>query len=59
MLKLKKKEITDVGFMDPYNIFKDKIIPYTSDLKWRRIYMLRFLDNQYDKTMILIPYIFE
>jgi len=29
MLKLKKKEITDVGFMDPYNIFKDKITPYT------------------------------
>ena len=58
MLGLKKR-MTDVGFMDPYRTFKDKVTPYD---KWRpqvEKNMLRFLDNQHDKTMILVPYNFK
>jgi hypothetical protein len=46
-------------FMDPYCTFKDKITPYA---KWRpqvEKNMLRFLDNQHDKTMIHFPYNFK
>ena len=28
MLKLKKKEMTDVGFFDPNRTFKDMVTPY-------------------------------
>ena len=28
MLKLKKKGMTDVGFMDPNHTFKDTVTPY-------------------------------
>ena len=32
MLKLKKKGMTDVGFMDPNRTFKDMVTPYN---RWR------------------------
>ena len=28
MLKLKKKAMTEVGFIDPNNVFKDNVTPY-------------------------------
>ena len=59
MLKLKRKGLTDVGFMDPNRTFKDIVTPHD---RWRpqaEKNMLRFLDNQHDKTIILFPYNFE
>jgi hypothetical protein len=59
MLKLKRKELTNVGFMDPNCTFKDTLTRYD---RWRpqvENNMFRFLDNQHDKTLILFPYNFE
>ena len=59
MLKLKKKWMTDVGFMDLNRTFKDTVTPYD---RWRpqmEKNLFRFLDNQHDKTLILFPYNFK
>ena len=59
MLKLKRKGLTDVGFMDPNHTFKDTVTPYD---RWRpqvENNLFRFLDNQHDKTLILFPYNFK
>ena len=59
MLKLKKKWMTDVDFMDPNRIFKDTVTPYD---RWRTQVeknLFRFLDKQHDKTLILFPYNFK
>ena len=38
MLKLKKKAMTEVGFIDPNPVFKDRVTPYDNgDLKWRSL----------------------
>ena len=55
MLKL-KKGMTNVGFMDPNRTFKDNITKWRPQVEKN---MLRFLDNQHDKTMILLPYNFK
>ena len=59
MLKLKKKWMTDVGFMDPNRTFRDMVTPYD---RWRpqvKNNPFRFLDKQHDKTLILFPYNFK
>ena len=55
MMKLQKKEMIDVGFIDP----EDMVTPYD---RWRpqvEKNLFRFLDNQHDKTLILFPYNFK
>ena len=56
MLNLKNRGVFDVGFMDPYTIFKDNITKWPDQVERN---MLKFLDNQHYKTMILFPYNFE
>ena len=59
MLKLKRKGLTDVGFMDPNRTCKDTVTPYD---RWRpqvENNMFKFLDNQHNKTLILLPYNFK
>ena len=59
MLKLKRKGLTDVGFMDLNCTFKDTLIRYD---RWRHQAennLFTFLDNQHDKTLILFPYNFK
>ena len=59
MLKLKKKAMTEVGFIDPNNVFKDNVTPYD---RWRpqvEKNLFKFLENQHDKTLILFPYNIE
>jgi len=45
--------------MDPYCIFKDPVTPYAQWRPQMAKNMLRFLDNQHDRTMILLPYNFK
>ena len=59
MMKLKKKEMTDVGFIYPYHVFKDRVTPYD---RWRpqvKKLLFRFLDKNANKTLILFPYGFK
>jgi hypothetical protein len=59
MPKLKKKGLTDVGFMDLNRTFKDMVTPCD---RWRpqvENNLFRFLDNQHDKRLILFPYNFK
>ena len=59
MLKLKRKELTDVGFMDLNRTVKDTVTPYD---RWRpqvENNLFKFLDNQHNKTLILFPYNFK
>ena len=59
MMKLKKKEMTDVGFIDPNHVFNDSVTPYD---RWRpQVEKLRFryLDKKANKTLILFPYGFK
>ena len=59
MLKLKRKQLADVGFMDPNRTFKDRVTPYDRWQPQVEKNLLRFLDNQHDKTLILFPYNFK
>ena len=59
MLKIKRKGLTDVGFMDPNRTFKDTVTPYD---RWRpqvEKLLFRFLDKNANKTLILFPYSFK
>jgi len=59
MLELKKKGLTDVGFMDLNHTFKDTVTPY--DI-WRpqvEKLLFRFLDKNANKTLILFPHSFK
>ena len=59
MLKLKKKAMTEAGFIDPNRVFKDMVTPYD---KWRpqvEKLLFRFLDKNTNKTLILFPYGFK
>ena len=59
MLKLKKKAMTEVGFIDPNRVFKDRVTPYD---KWRpqvEMLLFRFLDKNANKTLVLFPYGFK
>ena len=59
MLKLKRKGLTDIGFMDPNRTFKDTVTPYD---RWRPQVgklLFRFLDKNANKTLILFPYGFK
>ena len=59
MLKLKKKAMTEVGFIDPNRVFKDRVTLYD---KWRpqvEKLLFRFLDKNTNKTPILFPYGFK
>ena len=59
MLKLKRKQLADVGFMDPNRTFKDTVTPYD---RWRpqvEKNLLRLLDNQHNETPILFSYNFK
>ena len=59
MLKLKRKGLTDVGFMDPNRTFKDTVTPYD---RWRpqvENNLFKFLDNQHNKTLIFFPHNFK
>ena len=59
MLKLKKKAMIEVGFIDPNRVFKDRVTPYD---RWRpqvKNNLFTFLDKQHDKTMIMFPYNFK
>jgi hypothetical protein len=58
MLKLKRKGLTDVDFMDPNSTFKDTLTRYD---RWRpqvENNLFRFLDNQHEKTTVLFPFYF-
>ena len=59
MLKLKKKAMIEVSFIDLNRVFKDMVTPYD---KWQpqvEKFLFRFLDKQYDKTLIVFPYNFK
>ena len=59
MLKLKKKEMTDVGFIYPNHVFMDRVTPYD---RWRPQVgklLFRFLDKNANKTLIIFPYVFK
>ena len=59
MLKLKKKAMTEVGFIDPNRVFKDRVTPYD---RWRpqvEKLLFRFLDKNTNKTLILFTYGFK
>ena len=59
MLKLKKKTMTEVGFIDLNCVFKGRVTPYD---KWRpqvEKLLFRFLDKNANKTLILFPYGFK
>jgi len=59
MLKLKKKAMTEVGFIDPNRVFKDRVTPYD---KWQpqvEKLLFRFLDKNANKTLTLFPYGFK
>jgi hypothetical protein len=49
----------DVGFVDPYIIFKDPVTPPPYWKPQAEKNLMRFLVNQRNKTMILFPYNFE
>ena len=55
MMKLQKKEMIDVGFIDP----EDMVTPYD---RWRpqvEKLLFRFLDKNANKTLILFSYGFK
>jgi hypothetical protein len=59
MLKLKKKAMTEFGFIDLNRVFKDSVTPYD---KWQpqvEKLLSRFLDKNANKTLILFPYDFK
>ena len=59
MLKLKKKAMIEVSFIDLNRVFKDMITPYD---RWRpqvEKLLFRFLDKNANKTLILFPYGFK
>ena len=59
MLKLKRKGLTDVGFIDLNRTFKDTLTRYD---RWRpqvENNLFRFLDHQHDKIPVLFPYNFK
>ena len=59
MLKLKRKGLNDVGFMDPNRTFKDTVTPYDRWQPHVENNLFWFLDNQHDKTLIVFPYNFK
>jgi hypothetical protein len=59
MLKLKKKVMTRVDFIDRNRVFKDWVTPYD---RWRPQVgklLFRFLDKNVNKKLILFPYGFK
>jgi hypothetical protein len=59
MLKLKKKAMIEVCFIDPNRVFKDSVTPYD---RWRsqvEKLLFRFLDKNANKTLIIFPYGFK
>jgi hypothetical protein len=56
MLKLKRKWMSDAGFVDPSRTFKDPVTKYEV---WKydvEKNLFTLLDKQVDKTLILFPY---
>ena len=59
MLKLKKKAMTEVGFIYQNRIFKDRVTLYD---RWRpqvEKLLFWFLDKNANKTLIFFPYGFK
>jgi hypothetical protein len=59
MLKLKKKAITGVDFIDPNRVFEDRVTPYDRGRHQVEKLLFRFLDKNANKKLILFPYGFK
>ena len=59
MLKLEKKAMTEVGFIDPNHVFKDRVTPYDRWQPQVEKLLFRFLDKNANKTLTLFPYGFK